>query len=357
MDKQISISSEYVRGYLRGAVRLGHDPYVILDDAGIPHEAYDLPSATITGRQLQELIYVIARAVNDNYLGLLEHPQKPAMGHEVLKAGTRQDTLGEALRTIAGLVESCRYDLVQEYELDESGKALTVRLRNYGVIDGMDSHLVYLYRLKNAHDTYSLLVGRLLKLCGVSFSQKKPEWGFDYRQLFNCDVRFEQPHDEMVFPARYLRQKVVADDVADVAAIRWFSDAVDRRTMTSRVEGALTRLQEQGVFSPSADVVAGLLATTPRTMRRLLAAENESFQKIRSRLRGDLAAELLVTTDLPIARIAERVGFSEPGDFTRAFVRLTGSTPRAHRRRKRMSMTGAKAGQPSEVAGSSPTRI
>lgn len=43
------------------------------------------------------------------------------------------------------------------------------------------------------------------------------------------------------------------------------------------------------------------------------------------------AAELLATTQLPIASIAEQTGFSSPSFFTRTFRRLMHTTPMAYR--------------------------
>lgn len=52
-----------------------------------------------------------------------------------------------------------------------------------------------------------------------------------------------------------------------------------------------------------------------------------------ARLRIRTACALLAETDLPVARIAQRVGYRSPQAFSRAFERLCGCTPRAHRMR------------------------
>lgn len=50
------------------------------------------------------------------------------------------------------------------------------------------------------------------------------------------------------------------------------------------------------------------------------------------RLRLEWAADRLVATKLPIARIAVEAGFTDQAHLTRAFKRATGSTPAAYRR-------------------------
>jgi AraC-like DNA-binding protein len=78
-------------------------------------------------------------------------------------------------------------------------------------------------------------------------------------------------------------------------------------------------------------VVAARLRTRPRRLRHDLAHEGESFQDIRTRLRGELAGAYLLASDLPIAAIGVALGFSEPGSFSRHFVAWAGMTPSAYR--------------------------
>ncbi len=50
------------------------------------------------------------------------------------------------------------------------------------------------------------------------------------------------------------------------------------------------------------------------------------------RLRRELALSELSNPEIPIKRIADRVGFSEVSAFHRAFKRWTGTTPSQYRR-------------------------
>jgi AraC family transcriptional regulator, arabinose operon regulatory protein len=64
---------------------------------------------------------------------------------------------------------------------------------------------------------------------------------------------------------------------------------------------------------------------------------NATPHQYSERLRLDYAQQLLRQTDLPIARIAEEVGFADALYFSRRFRRLRGATPsgfRAHSRRE-----------------------
>jgi AraC-like DNA-binding protein len=57
----------------------------------------------------------------------------------------------------------------------------------------------------------------------------------------------------------------------------------------------------------------------------------------------ELVKTLLGTTDLPIARIAERTGFPHPEYLTVVFRRATRMTPRQFRERHRLADSGLSA--------------
>lgn len=73
--------------------------------------------------------------------------------------------------------------------------------------------------------------------------------------------------------------------------------------------------------------VADALCVSPRTLHRRLAAEGVGFSELQAEaLRRD-ALRLLVDRRLSIADVAKRLGYEEPGNFTRAFKHLTGVNP------------------------------
>lgn len=77
--------------------------------------------------------------------------------------------------------------------------------------------------------------------------------------------------------------------------------------------------------------VAEHLGTTPRTLRRALAAEGASFEALKDRVRYAMAREVLALTTLPIGDIALTLDFATPSAFVRAFRRWAGQTPSAFR--------------------------
>lgn len=65
----------------------------------------------------------------------------------------------------------------------------------------------------------------------------------------------------------------------------------------------------------------------------LFSAHNdEGFSEYLNRVRIDKAAELLITTDLPISDISLKVGYSDHSYFTKVFKKLKGQSPSQYRK-------------------------
>ena len=84
---------------------------------------------------------------------------------------------------------------------------------------------------------------------------------------------------------------------------------------------------------PLAPRVARRAGLSVRGMQRLLARSDARFSELRQDLVMQCASELLRRSQFRITDIAHEVGYSDSANFTRAFRRWSGQTPRAYRRR------------------------
>jgi AraC-like DNA-binding protein len=78
-----------------------------------------------------------------------------------------------------------------------------------------------------------------------------------------------------------------------------------------------------------------------RTLSRRLREEGTSLRKLLDAVRCDFAVRYLATSELTIAEVADRLGFSDPTAFIKAFRRWTDDTPQAFRRHARRSSSAA----------------
>lgn len=102
--------------------------------------------------------------------------------------------------------------------------------------------------------------------------------------------------------------------------------------MSDHVE-AVERIVRQQLpeGAPTLESVAEGMGVSARTLKRRLREADRTYSGLVCELRFEHAARLLATTDTPIASVAEQAGYGLASNFTRAFVRIFGETPRQYR--------------------------
>ena len=81
-------------------------------------------------------------------------------------------------------------------------------------------------------------------------------------------------------------------------------------------------------FFPDIDYVAEKLGMSTRTLRRRLKEEGSNYRALLDEIRFGLAKEYLGETNLPMEEICGLLGYSESGNFSHAFRRWSGQSPR-----------------------------
>jgi AraC-like DNA-binding protein len=155
----------------------------------------------------------------------------------------------------------------------------------------------------------------------------------EYESFFGCPVSFGAAHSELRFDATILDAPMPQRD-ADTSAFCQQQCQLLLARM-SKSSGFVDRVRQLIVarpgYFPDIDYIAEKLNMTSRTLRRKLTAEGSSYQAILCELRYQLAQDYLGTSSLPIEEIAVLLGYSSPGNFTNAFKRWHGSSPRQFR--------------------------
>jgi AraC-like DNA-binding protein len=171
------------------------------------------------------------------------------------------------------------------------------------------------------------------------FRYVEPAHGWFYEELLQAPVEFGQSFNGFSFNRKYLSRPLcrnraeleawLHNSPADLLYLPGRDTSIHahiRRQLASELE-------ENRCFPAFDDICASLHMST-QVVRRRLAQEGTSYQKIKDAVRLDTVKELLAKPDLAIADIAERVGFTEPAALSRAFKKWTGQTPAQYRDRK-----------------------
>jgi len=96
-----------------------------------------------------------------------------------------------------------------------------------------------------------------------------------------------------------------------------------------RREVALSLARDHQV--PSLERVATTLGVSERVLRRRLKARGTGYRTLSDEVVAPIAKRYLRDSALSITDVADRLGYSEPASFVRAFRRWTGTTPDAYR--------------------------
>ena len=156
----------------------------------------------------------------------------------------------------------------------------------------------------------------------------------DYTTYFSCPVTFDALCCELHFDAAILDSPMPLRDAETSSACQQQCQMLLARM--SKSSGFVTKVRQVIVarpgFFPDIDFVAEKLNMTSRTLRRRLYDEGSSYQQILTAVRYQLACEYLASSKLPLEEISVLLGYSAPGNFTHAFKRWHGSSPRTYRK-------------------------
>lgn len=156
----------------------------------------------------------------------------------------------------------------------------------------------------------------------------------DYVQHFHFPVRFGAAVSRLRMHARVLDGRLPRwDPETNSVCVQQCQILLARLGSKGPVAGRLRRLLagREGTLA-DIETAARALELTGRTLRRRLQDEGTSYQQVLDQVRYGLAREYLADRSLQLAEIASRLGYSNPGNFSIAFKRWHGSSPRHFRR-------------------------
>src|SRR5690606_31913265 len=146
-------------------------------------------------------------------------------------------------------------------------------------------------------------------------------------------MRFGQRVNRISFDARYLELPLrMADATAMNLAIEQCELQLAALGDEARALSEIASRLALPVGFRRLEEVARELHVSSRTLKRRLAEHGTSFSALLDGQRRERALLLLRDPSLSLDQVAERVGYSDVANFTRAFRRWTGKTPGALRR-------------------------
>lgn len=303
---------------------MGYSPGPVLADAGIDPQRLRDPDNVISFVAAGRLMACAALASGCPHIGLLLG-QRATQSHpsQVRRLMRNAPNFGTAIR-----------DLCANQPRFVRGAVTYLSVRKDVAVWGYSIFAPGIIGLEHLIDSgVAIGIGMMRELSGqdptdVLMRRPTPVDVGPYRRLFGMTPRFNAEQSCFVFPREWLSTPVVGADpvlrrileksVADFWALR-------QPTFTEQVERTL---HADIMFGPvGIESVSRSLGLHPRTLKRRLQAEGQTFRSLVSKVRFDMASERIRATQMPITDIAFSLGYSDPSAFTNAFRRWAGRTP------------------------------
>jgi AraC-like DNA-binding protein len=326
-DQRVGPLAE-IPGLLR---ELGLRPAAVLRRAGLPSRALNERDSRIPFATAGRLLAICTRITGRPDFALLA-AQRWRLAHIGLVGELMAScaTVGQALECFAAF-----------HWMNASGAAVFLRPD-----DGFRTFGYAIYEpgmTEGVHEAYDLTmaigVQMLRELTGnpawaplrVHLARPRPADVAPYRRFFRAPVLFNSVASRLHLPARDEARALATrnDDRRRelLAATRGHREAVLPQ-LRRAVRVAL-------LFGLSADDLAATMHMSPRTLNRRIQACGTTLRHTQAEVRFEVARQLLRDTTLPVAEVAQALGYSEASPFVRAFSRWSGTTPQRWRTEQR----------------------
>jgi AraC-like DNA-binding protein len=317
--------------HLAYGVRLCGGPDAqLLAELNVPAERLADPTARLSFARMAALIERAVELTREPALGAVlgwntTISHYGALGFAALSAPTLRDAIQIGVR-FQGVITS-----VARLNFEVEDRVATIELEELHPFGSVREFLVMNVLVALSRTGEGLTARTLPGRIELAFPQPAYFARFPPEELsrIHCD----QPRHRLVFDAAYLDLPITT---ADPAAHRTALELCERQLVEREPGALLVERVQRLLFTTEGDVqppsrIARALGMAERTLKRKLAEQGTSYTELLDRQRHTRALELL-RTDATIEQVADRLGYSDAANFTRAFRRWTGKSPRALRK-------------------------
>ena len=330
MAQRDSISMQMVREALLQSGLPEPQLGALLEAAGIPAQALRKPDARVPARAYARLWRKLAQRLDDEFFAMDARALRSGSLAFACRCAIAQPTVGQALDSVLGFLRLMlkRFDgrLLRRQGLAE------IVIHDLGAPPARAFAYFTFWML--VHGIACWLAGRRIAILALDLRSPQPPYCEDYRVMFGEHLRFAQPATRITF----------ADDCLDLPVRRTEADL--QRFLTRAPANILVKYRDPDSFAqqvkallrtqapgqwPETEGLARLWSMSAATLRRRLADEDQTYQRLKDSVRKELAVAALADVRLSLADIAERLGFADSGSFHKAFRKWAGTNPGEYR--------------------------
>jgi AraC-like DNA-binding protein len=311
--------------------RHGVDPAALFARAGVSLDQLEVDESLVPVEALRELVPRAVLQSGSPWLGLELGAAVQAFSHgplglAVVASGNVRQALEVACRFVALRAPVLR--LV----LREGSGGFHLRIEASADL-GPARQFVCEALLVMLEHVLQALTARDFAVARYALPWPQPTWSHHYGAFLAGRLRFGARTLELFVPDSLADAPCLSADpqafaFARAECERRLERGADSRDLQTRVRRILWRSDKQ---FPDVPALARQLGISARSFHRCLAEAGTTYRSLLDDTRRERAERLLRDTDLPVAAIAERLGYADTSNFSRCFRRWCGTTPRAFR--------------------------
>lgn len=275
-----------------------------------------------------QLIELAARKTNNPYFGIeFGIHQGLRLFGPLAYLISSNNTLGNALRdmqrymrlqTTGAVVQMRRHGRTAmiTYQITEQTPFSTRHVHEHAIAAGLE--------------IFRTILGRQWIPNDVLFQHGAVGKSSQYSRLLGLTPRFNTEFNALVFKSAELEMPLADADPALHAFVEREMQHMDREfsdDLMDHVDALIRYALPLGEVSLRS--IAGMMATSPRTLQRRLSDLGTSFQTRIDAARRQAAEHYLRNSGLQVTQIAQLVGFTSHTNLTHAFHRWHGTSPRS----------------------------
>ena len=167
----------------------------------------------------------------------------------------------------------------------------------------------------------------------LQFSYAAPRYAARYRDVFRCPIRFGAPRTRVTLSRAWFESPLQTSDPELIQIYKQHLLQLQQEIAASQPLAARVRslFAQHRQALPPLDAVAHALGLSPRSFRRQLQQQNQSYRKLVAEFRAGRALASLKAGVASAKQLSDSAGFDDVNAFRRAFKQWTGKTVREYR--------------------------
>ena len=328
---QFEVAAGIISGINRHAASIGIDADPIARACGLDPDRFSVLNERISLDRVCRYMEALAMIAGDELFGLKSAAMfvkgsTGPFGYGMMNAPTIRDCLIFMGRNLHKVTETsiCTLEIGQRAAHFEWSYSPLILHRDQYV----DMSIAQTF------NHFRGMIGDDVKLIRLELERKKPANTLLHKQLLTPKVSFRAPVNSFIVPAELLdRANPNSDPQLFAMMVQQMESIAPRRTDAHDPVAAIRLHVAENLEhnTPTLADEAARLGMSPRTLQRRLTEAGTSMQAILDEGRKEMAAKLLLETDLTLSSIGYKLGFSAPAAFTRSAIRWFDMTPSEYR--------------------------